>query len=104
MSDRISYNEYKLLMNKIAYWIISNNRKIKMRDVYNFNNKGYKLASVKNAILKDKGKTNLIWGRRFVELAVLDNSSYEQFPNYVTANDGTKYYVGNNLMVYHYEI
>lgn len=91
--SKISYNEYKLLMNKIAYWLISNNKKIKMRDVYSYDGKGYKLKEVKSKILKDKGKSSLVWGRRFMDYAIRDNKSYELFPNYVTGSNGIKYYL-----------
>lgn len=97
MKDRISYDEYKILMNKIAYWILSNNKKIKVRDVYNANGKGYKYSYVKKEILNDKGKTPLVWGRRFMDKAIIDNKSYEQFPNYVTGTDNVKYYLNTYL-------
>ena len=93
MAEKITYNEYKTLMNRIAYWIISNNKKIKVRDVYNANGKGYSYAYVKKQILADKGKTMLIWGKRFMDCAIIDNSSYSQFPSYVVGTDNTKYYL-----------
>ena len=80
-------------MNRIAYWIISNNKKIKTRDVYNVGGKGVKLATMKKKIFADKGKSNLKYGRRFTEEAVIDNSSYKEFPNYVTGSNGVKYYL-----------
>lgn len=97
MSDKISYDEYKYLMNRIAYWLISNNKKIKMRDVYTYNGKAYKLKQVKEYILKDKGKSSLVWGRRFMDYAIRDNKSYELFPNYVTGHNNVKYYLNTYI-------
>ena len=91
--SKITFKEYSVLMNKIAYWIIKNNKRIKVRDVYNVGGTGVKLTTMKKKILADKGESNLKYGRRFTEDAVIDNKSYEQFPAYVTGTNGVKYYL-----------
>ena len=90
---KITFKEYSLLLNKIAYWIINNKKPIKTRSVYNISNKGVKYATVKKQILANKGKTYNKYGRKFIECAIADNSSYQYFPNYTTGSDGVKYYL-----------
>jgi len=92
-SKTITYDEYRFLMNRIAYWLISNNKKIKMRDVYTHMGKAYKLSQVKSIIKKNKDSKTSTWGRWFMDCAIADNKSYEQFPNYVTGSNGVKYYL-----------
>lgn len=86
----ISFKEYSFLMNKIAYWIIKNNKKIKTRTVYA---DGIKYATMKKEILKNGGKSENKYGRRFMEVAIIDNPSYANFPNYVSDKNGKKYYL-----------
>ena len=90
----ISFKEYSFLMNKIAYWIIKNNQRIKTRTVYSVGkNKGVKYSTMKKEILKNGGKSENKYGRRFTEVAIIDNPSYANFPNYVTDKKGKKYYL-----------
>lgn len=94
MSDKtITYNEYRFLMNRVAYWIISNNKKIKMRNLYSHNNKAYTLNEVKEIITKNKNSKTNTWGRWFMDAAIIDNKSYDLFPAYVTGSNGVKYYL-----------
>lgn len=93
MMSKLTFKEYSHLMNKIAYWLITNNKKIKTRDVYNIGGNGVKYATMKKNILANKGSSNNKYGRRFTEDAIKDNKSYDLFPNYVTGVDGTKYYL-----------
>lgn len=90
---KLTFKEYSHLMNKVAYWLIANNKKIKTRDVYNVGGKGVKYATMKKNILANKGSSNNKYGRRFTEDAIKDNKSYDLFPNYVSHVDGTKYFI-----------
>lgn len=92
-NETITYNEYRFLMNRVAYWIIANNKKIKMRSVYTHNNKGYTLSQVKKLIKENKDSKTSTWGRWFMDCAIIDNKSYDLFPNYVTGSNGVKYYL-----------
>ena len=91
MSDKISYSEYRYLMIRVAYWLIKNKKKIKMRDVYAYNGKGYKLAKVKKAIIKNKDNRNSEWGRVFMEYAIIDNKSLSEFPTWAIGSDHKRY-------------
>lgn len=91
--SKLKFKEYSHLMNKIAYWIVTNNKKVKVRDVYNVGGDGVKYATMKKNILANKGSSNNKYGRRFTEDAIKDNTSFKNFPNYVTGVDGTKYYL-----------
>lgn len=92
--DAISYNEYLYLMNRIAWWLINNNKTFKKRDVYGYFNKASKQADLIATIKNRKGKQNddpLV--AEFVECAIVDNSKSLTFlPNYVEGTNGKKYY------------
>ena len=91
--SEISFKEYSLIQNKVAYWLLKNNKKIKVRDVYNVGGKGIKYSAMVKAINKNQGKTENKYGRRFSESAIVDNKSYKLFPSYVTGSNGVKYYL-----------
>lgn len=86
----LKYSEYLLISNNISFWIINNNKKIKMRKEYSLSVNGKKqtksLDEVKKIILKSKNKNNTAWGRKFLEGAVIDNKDTSLFPKYVTYN------------------
>lgn len=92
--DAISYNEYLYLMNRVAWWLINNNKTFKKRDVYGYFNKASKQADLIATIKNRKGKQNgdpLV--AEFVECAIVDNSKSLTFlPNYVEGTNGKKYY------------
>lgn len=92
--DAISYNEYLYLMNRVAWWLINNNKSFKKRDVYGYFNKASKQADLITTIKNRKGKQNddpLV--AEFVECAIVDNSKSLTFlPSYVEGTNGKKYY------------
>lgn len=94
MTGHIEYGEYCYLMNRIAWWLIDNNKSFKKRDVYGYFNKASKKADVEATIKANKTnykKDSLI--AEYVECAIYDNSKDLSFmPNYVSGSDGTKYY------------
>ena len=91
--DAISYNEYLYLMNRVAWWLINNNKSFKKRDVYGYFNKASKQADLIATIKNRKGKQNddpLV--AEFVECAIFDNSKSLTFlPTTVTGTDGKQY-------------
>ena len=91
--DAISYNEYLYLMNRVAWWLINNNKSFKKRDVYNHFTSVAKQADLIATIKNRKGKQNddpLV--AEFVECAIVDNSSSLTFlPTTVTGPDGKQY-------------
>ena len=92
--DAISYNEYLYLMNRVAWWLINNNKSFKKRDVYNYFKDVAKQADLIATIKFRKGEKNddpLV--AEFVECAIVDNSKSLTFlPNYVEGTNGKKYY------------
>ena len=86
----IKYKTYQKALSYIAYWILTNKKKVTECEVYSYNNKGYKLATVKKKILEGKGK-NIGYGMLYMEFAINNGRSYEDFPNYVSIGK-TKYY------------
>ena len=91
--DAISYNEYLYLMNRVAWWLINNNKSFKKRDVYNHFTSVAKQADLIATIKSRKGEKNddpLV--AEFVECAIVDNSSSLIFlPTTVTGPDGKQY-------------
>lgn len=81
----VKYDDYRKMANQISYWIIKNNKKIKMRKEYTLSGEKASLETVKGIILKNRTTTNS-WGRKFLEAAVIDNVNTDLFPNYVTYN------------------
>lgn len=79
----VSYNDYRIMANKISYWIIKNNKKVKTRKEYTMASKKKSLSEIEKIILKNKDTTNS-WGRKFLEAMVIDNKDTSLFPNYVT--------------------
>ena len=81
----VKYDDYRIMANKISYWIIKNNKKVKLRKEYSLSGKKKSYADVKKIILKNQNTTNS-WGRKFLEAMVIDNKDTSLFPNYVTHN------------------
>lgn len=79
----VSYDDYRIMANKISYWIIKNNKKVKLRKEYSLSGKKKSYNDVKKIILKNQN-TNNSWGRKFLEAMVIDNKDTSLFPNYVT--------------------
>lgn len=94
MTDQIDIQEYWYLMNRIAYWLVANNKKFKTRSIYGYFNRAADLGTVLKAI-KDRGtnyqKDPLI--AEFVECAIVDNQDLSFMPNYVSGSNGVKYYL-----------
>lgn len=93
MSESISYTKYVYLMNRIAYWLINNGANFKTRDIYGYFNRVADKGTVIKAI-KERGtkyqSDSLI--AEFVECAVHDNGDLSFLPNYVSDEEGKKYY------------
>lgn len=81
----VTYDDYRIMANKISYWIIKNNKKVKTRKEYSLSGKKKSLEDVKKIILKNQNATNS-WGRKFLEAMVIDNKETSLFPNYVIHN------------------
>lgn len=94
MTDKIGINEYWYLMNRLAYWLVNNNKQFNTRQVYGYFGRAADYGTIIRTI-KDRGtnyqKDALI--AEFVECAVFDNKTLSFMPNYVTGSDGTKYYL-----------
>lgn len=94
--EYITFKEYTYLMNRIAYWILTNNdlSRIKFRDIY-----GYFGQAVDKQTLIEyiRNKGNKLYMEdhlvaEFVECLIYDNQDLSFLPAYVTGSDGTKYY------------
>ena len=88
--EYINLGEYWYCMNRIAWWLVKNNKQFKMRNIYNHFDRVADQGTIIKAI-KDRGDNvhldNLI--AEFVECAIFDNSNNLGFlPAYVTCSDG----------------
>ena len=93
MTDYISFKEYTYLMNRIAYWLINNNKKFNTRQLYSYFNRVADYGTIVK-VVKERGTNyqsdSLI--AEFVECAIFDNKNLSFLPNYVTGSNGVKYY------------
>ena len=91
--EYIKINEYWYLMNRIAYWLVNNNKKFNTRSLYGYFDRVSDYGTIVNAI-KERGTKYeddaLI--AEFTECAIYDNKDLSFLPNYVTGSNGVKYY------------
>lgn len=95
--DAISFNDYTWLMNRVAWWLVKNNKSFKMRDVYGYFDKASKRDDL-IATIKKRGDNVQIdpLVSEFVECAIVDNPTNLEFlPSYVSDKNGKKYYKGS---------
>lgn len=93
VNEHISFTKYTYLMNRIAYWLVNNNKKFNTRQMYSYMNRVADYGTIIKAI-KERGtnyqQDSLI--AEFVECAIYDNTDLSFLPNYVSDTDGTRYY------------
>lgn len=107
--DHISFTDYTINNNKIAWWLVKNNKKFNTRQIYNYFNRVADYGTIIKTIKERKDNVqadSLI--SEFVECAIFDNKDLSFLPNYVTGRDGVKYYtntiVSMNNRVSAYEV
>lgn len=93
--DSISYTKYKQLMNRVAGWLITQNKSYKTRDAYGYN-KTVQAKQQVETTAKNNYKPGLFGEdghvAEYVECIVNDNNDLGFMPAYVTGRDGVKYY------------
>ena len=86
--EYISHTEYCYLMNRIAYWLIKNNKKFNTRTIYGYFGREADYGTIIK-VVKERGTDYqgdaLI--AEFVECAIVDNTDHSFLPNYVTGTD-----------------
>ena len=95
MDNKRTMEQYWLLMNNIAYWLVRNNKKFNTRQVYGYQNRTADYGTIIKVIKERAGNTQpdaLI--AEFVECAIVDNKDLSFLPNYVSEpyNNGNKLY------------
>lgn len=93
MADSITIQEYWYLMNRIAYWLIKNNKKFNTRSLYGYFDRVADYGTVVKAI-KDRGtkyQSDALVAE-FTECAIHDNKDLSFLPAYVTGSNNVKYY------------
>jgi len=91
----INLGEYWYIMNRIAYWLVKNNKKFNTRTIYGYENRAADYATIIK-VIKERGDKVELDGlvAEFVECAIFDNKDLSFLPNYVTCSDGkTKLYL-----------
>lgn len=94
MVEYINLGEYWYCMNRIAYWLVKNNKKFNTRQLYAYEGRVADYGTIIIAI-KDRGDKVHLDGliAEFVECAIHDNKDLSFLPAYVTCSDGkTKLY------------
>lgn len=95
MDNKRTMQQYWLLMNNIAYWLVRNNKKFNTRQVYGYQGRTADYGTIIRVIKERAGNTQpdaLI--AEFVECAIHDNNNLSFLPNYVSEpyNNGNKLY------------
>ena len=87
--EYINQGEYFYITNRIALWLIRNNKTFKTRPRYGYFGREADLNTIQTAI-KDRGDKVALDPliTEFVECAIVDNTDYSFLPNYVTCSDG----------------
>lgn len=93
MSNELKLNEFLYLLNRGSYWLLNEKKTFKKRDIYDYFERTADLRTVEKAInnRKENYQPDALTGR-YLEYGVDDNSSTSFLPNYITGQDGVKYY------------
>ena len=96
MSDEhVSFTFYTKLMNKIAGWLVVNNKKFNKRQGYGYFNRTADLGTIEK-IAGDRYKNNKVEAdsliAEYTECAIHDNNDLSFLPNYVVGDNGVKYF------------
>ena len=94
MVEYINLGEYWFCMNRIANWLVKNNKKFNTRPAYGYDSRSADYATIIK-VIKERGEKVELDGliAEFVECAIVDNKDKSFLPNYVTCSDGkTKIY------------
>ena len=93
--EYINLGEYWFIMNRIAWWLVKNNKQFNTRSIYGYEGRGADYGTIIQAI-KNRGDNVELDGlvAEFVECAIFDNKDLSFLPAYVTCSDGkTKLYL-----------
>lgn len=94
MVDQINLGEYWYIMNRIAWWLVKNNKTFNTRTIYAYEGRVADYGTIIQAI-RNRGDKVELDGliAEFVECAIYDNKDLSFLPTYVTCSDGkTKLY------------
>lgn len=81
----ITHEKYEILLNLIGYWLISNKKTFKKRNLYEYQGRTADLATIENALLsRKKNPSEDGLTGRYVEASIVDNNNHDFLPNYVT--------------------
>ena len=91
--ERRMYELYGNDMNRIAYWLVNNNKKFNTRPKYGYQGREADYATIIR-VIKERGTNYQSDGliTEFVECAIVDNKDHSFLPNYVTGKDGKRFY------------
>ena len=99
MTNSILFEKYSYLMNRIAYWLVKNNKTFNTRQVYGYNGREADYGTIVR-VLKERGTNYGTDGlmNEFVECAIVDNNDKNFLPEYVTDSDGKTKYTKNQFI------
>lgn len=89
----MSYNGYLYLLNRIAYWLQKNNKKVTTKKEYTIGKESKTLEVILNTIKKHGTNYNSNeYIGRYVEHIITTNKDDNDLPNYVLSKDGKRQY------------
>lgn len=92
-TKELTYNEYLYLLNRIAYWLQKNNKKVTTKNEYKIGNDSKSLKVIINTIKKHgtNYNSNEFIGR-YVEYIIISKKDDDDLPSYVSSKDGKRQY------------
>lgn len=92
-TKEMSYNGYLYLLNRIAYWLQKNNKKVTTKKEYTIGKESKTLEVILNTIKKHGTNYNSNeYIGRYVEHIITTNKDDNDLPNYVLSKDGKRQY------------
>lgn len=87
--EYINLGEYWYIMNRIAWWLVKNNKTFNTRQLYSYENRVADYGTIIQAI-RNRGDNVELDGliAEYVECAIHDNKDLSFLPAYVTCSDG----------------
>ena len=92
-TKELTYNGYLYLLNRIAYWLQKNNKKVTTKNEYKIGNDSKSLKVIINTIKKHgtNYNSNEFIGR-YVEYIITSKKDDDDLPSYVSSKDGKRQY------------
>lgn len=92
-TKQLTYGGYLYLLNRIAYWLAKNNKKVSTQKEYTIGKQKRTLKQITDAIQKNgTNYKSSDWIGRYVEYIIINNKDDKDLPSKVISKDGKRQY------------